>query len=228
MAFEAPENNVWYLKRSRLFEGATGETIHNCEHLFVQKVCLKKTVLFTQGDDAHLVYLIKSGSVRIVRDTSDGKQSTVALLGQGDLFGEEVIFKQTNRSANAVCITDALLCMVRGADLYGIVSREPILMFNMAKYLREQLDDALATAEDANALTVANRLLRLFERLKIEYGRPAQGGTLLDVRLTHADLASLIGSTRETVTQQMNELVRKRFLRTENRAIVLVDRPTAQ
>jgi CRP/FNR family transcriptional regulator len=65
--------------------------------------------------------------------------------------------------------------------------------------------------------------MHLFERLSVEHGRPADGGTLLDVRLTHHDLASVIGSTRETVTVEIAALVRAGKIRHDGRYITLVN-----
>ncbi len=218
---------MWYLKRSRLFERASDETIAYCEHLFVQQACTKGNILFQQGDAAHFVYLVKRGTVRIARRTSDDKDITIAILGPGCIFGEEVVFSQVERTTIAVCMTESLLCMARAEHVYGLLTRFPQLAVNVAKYLHEQRDDALAVAEDFAFLSVPERLLRLFERLAEEHGRAVPGGTLLDIRLTHADLASLIGSTRETVSVQLAQLVREGRIRLDGRSIVVLMPPEA-
>ena len=55
----------------------------------------KRTRVFDVGDPARIVYLVKSGKVRIARLTPDGKEVTVAVLGSGDIFGEETLFDAT-------------------------------------------------------------------------------------------------------------------------------------
>jgi CRP/FNR family transcriptional regulator len=218
---EPGENKVWYLKRSRLFDRAGEETVRNCEHLFTQMHYPKRTVVFEQGDSARLVYLVKRGKVRIARRTTDGKEITVAILGPGDLFGEEVVFSETVRTTFATSLSDATLCLARAADLYGLFTRYPVLCFNVAKYLHEQRDDALSVAEDVAFLKVPERILKLLERLACEYGTPVRNMTRIDVQLTHADIASLIGSTRETVSMQLGELVRDGRIVLEGRQILL-------
>jgi CRP/FNR family cyclic AMP-dependent transcriptional regulator len=186
-----PENKVWYLKHSRLFERASDETVAYCEHLFVQRVCAKGNVLFQQGDAANFVYLVKRGIVRIARRTADGKDILIAILGPGSIFGEEVVFSSVERTTIAVCTTESLLGMARAEHVYGLLTRFPQLTVNVAKYLHEQRDNALAITEDRAYLSVPERLLRQFERLAHEYGKAVKDGVLLDIRLTHADLASL-------------------------------------
>jgi CRP/FNR family transcriptional regulator len=216
------ENKVWYLKHSRLFDRASDETIANCEQLFIQQACESGQILFQQGDEARLVYLIKRGTVRIARRTADGKDVTVAILGAGCLFGEEVVFSAIERTTVAICMTDTLLCTARAEHVYGLMTRFPVLAMNVAKYLHEQRDEALAVAEDVAYLTIPKRLMRLFERLSKEHGKEVAGGILLDIRLTHADLASLIGSTRETVSVKLSELAHDGLIRFDDRAIVLI------
>lgn len=221
----ALENKVWYLKRSKLFERAGDDTVSNCEHLFTQVRYPKRTIVFEQGDTARLVYFVKLGKIRIARRTADGKEITVAILGPGDIFGEEVVFSKTVRTTIATCLNDSTLCMARSEDIYGLLSRYPVLCLNVAKYLHEQRDDALSVAEDVAYLKVPERILKLLERLALEYGSPLRNMTRIDLPLTHADIASLIGSTRETVSTQLAELVRDGRIALEGRTILLPQAP---
>ncbi len=220
----ASENKVWYLKRSRLFQRSGDEAVAGYEHLFTQVSYRKRTVVFEQGDVGRIVYFVKIGRVRIARATADGKEIGVALLGPGDLFGEEVMFSNdVVRTTFATCVEDALLCTARAADLYGLLTRHPVLALNIAKYVGEQRDDALSVAEDFAHMKVSDRLTKLLERLAAEHGVPAKDGTLIDVALTQADVASLIGSTRETVSAQLAQLARDGRIAMHGRRIVVTN-----
>jgi CRP/FNR family cyclic AMP-dependent transcriptional regulator len=225
----AIENKVWYLKKSRLFERVGEDAIEHCEHLFTQVPYSKRTPIFEQGDIGRLVYLVKIGRVRIARATEDGKEITVAILGPGDLLGEEVVFSDVVRTTSATCLEDSLLCTARAEDLYGLMARHASISMNVANYLREQRDDALSVVEDLASLKVPDRLMKLLERLATEHGvRSADpDGTLIDITLTHADLASLIGSTRETVSVQIAQLIREGRVRTLGRRLIVPDRALA-
>jgi CRP/FNR family cyclic AMP-dependent transcriptional regulator len=216
------ENAVWYLKRNRLFDRVNEDVVAGCSHLFVQREFPKRSVLFEQGDPARMVYLVKRGKVRISRVTEDGKEITVAVLGQGDLFGEEVVFtSDVERTTQATCIEDSYLCMSRMQDVFAIMSRNPLVALNIAKYLKEQRDDALAAMEEIALLKVPDRLLKLFARLAADHGVPANGGTRIDVRLTHAQIASLVGSTRETVSLELSNLVKAGRVAVEDHCFVV-------
>jgi CRP/FNR family cyclic AMP-dependent transcriptional regulator len=215
------ENKVWYLRQNRLFDHAGDATVDDSQHLF--KTCLfpKRALVFDQGDPTRLVYLIKRGKIRITRLTPDGKDVTVAVLGAGDLFGEETLFDHQPRTTYAVCLEESLLCTAKADDLFALLSRDPILALNVANILSDKLLDASATMEDLAYAKVPDRIMHLFERLANEHGVESPTGTTLDVRLTHADIASLIGSTRETVSLELSILAKNGRIAYDGKQITL-------
>jgi CRP/FNR family cyclic AMP-dependent transcriptional regulator len=218
---ELSENKVWYLKQSRLFDDASDNVVRECEHLFTQISFARRHVIFEQGEPGRLVYLVKSGHVRIARSTAEGDDLTVAILGPNDLFGEEVAFHDVERSTFAVCTEDSLLCVANGRDLFALITRHAPLAINIARYLGQQRDEALSVVEDLAFLKVPERLTRLLDKLASEHGRDTDDGILIDVALTHADIASLIGSTRETVSLQLKKMEKDGRIRIAGRRIVL-------
>ena len=173
------------------------------------------THVFDQGDTTRIVYFVKRGAVRIARLTEDGKDVTVALLGPGDLFGDQP------RTTVAVVVEDALLCTSRAEDVFALMTRDPALALNVARLLSDKLDAARSTMEDLAYARIADRIEHLYRKLALEHGVPVRGGTKIALRLTHADVASLVGSTRETVSLEIAKLVDAGRLRLEGRSVIV-------
>jgi CRP/FNR family transcriptional regulator len=219
----ANANKVWYLRQNRLFDHASDDAVSGGDDIFKTCIYPKRAMVFEQGDPARVVYLVKRGKVRITRLTPDGKEVTVAVLGAGDLFGEETLFDNVPRTTHAVCMEECLLCLAKADDLFTLISADPVLALNVAKILSDRLGDASATMEDLAYAKVPDRIVHLFERLATEHGVRTPAGTLVDIRLTHADIASLVGSTRETVSLEMANLAKAGRLRYDGGQIVLLD-----
>jgi CRP/FNR family cyclic AMP-dependent transcriptional regulator len=210
-----------FLLRSKLFTHASADTMAQSEAAFTAATYAKRSVIFGQGNSARLVYLVGSGKIRLTRTTDDGKEIGIAILAQGDLFGEEALFGESERSTFATVLEASTLYAARAEDLRGLLVRHPKLTINVARYVSDQRDNVVQIAESLAYLNVRDRLMRLFERLACEFGKPANDATLIDVCLTHADIASLIGSTRETVTAQLGILSREGRIALHGRRILL-------
>ncbi|HEX3867848.1 MAG TPA: Crp/Fnr family transcriptional regulator [Gemmatimonadaceae bacterium] len=218
------ENKIWYLKQNRLFANAPVEAIAGGESIFTMELLPKRATFFDQGDANKVVFLVKTGRVRISRNTSDGKEVTVAILGPGDMFGEDALFGGGERTTVATCMEETLICKAHADDLFALLAANSSLALNVAQMLNDRLSDASATIEDLAYAKISDRIVNLFERLAVEHGRPSDEGTHLDLRLTHAEIASLIGSTRETVSLEMSALVRAGQIKQEGGYITVLTR----
>jgi CRP/FNR family transcriptional regulator len=224
MSSDDTENKIWYLRQNRLFANAPVEAVIGGESIFTMELLPKRATFFDQGDATKVVFLIKTGRVRIARNTADGKEVTVAILGPGDMFGEDALFGGGERTTVATCMEETLICKAHADDLFALLAGNSALALNVAQMLNDRLSDASATIEDLAYAKISDRLVNLFERLATEHGRTTGEGTLLDLRLTHQDIASIIGSTRETVSLEMNQLVRAGQIKQESGYIIVLQR----
>ena len=202
------ENTVWYLRRNRFFERVGEDVLHSCLSYFTITRRPERTQLFNQGAAPGTVYFLKEGRVRLSRVTETGKAITIAILGPGDVFGEEGLFEVAERKTAATVINDALVCTASATDLIALMHREPLLAMNVARYLQEQRNEAVSTIEEITFLKVPERILRLLERLAHDFGIAEREGVRIDLRLRHVDIAALVGSTRETVSLELAKLTR--------------------
>jgi CRP/FNR family transcriptional regulator, cyclic AMP receptor protein len=220
------ESKIWYLKKNRLFANVPLDAVVEGAEIFTMQLLPKRATFFDQGDATKTVFLIKTGRVRIARNTADGKEVTVAILGPGDMFGEDALFGGSERTTVATCMEETLICKAHADDLFGLLASNSALALNVAQMLSDRLGDASATIEDLAYAKISDRLVNLFERLAGELGRATDEGTFLDVRLTHQDIASIIGSTRETVSLEMNQLVRAGQIKQAGGYITVLTRKT--
>ena len=157
----------------------------------------------------------------MTRLLDDGREVTVAVLGAGDLIGEEALFGASARDLNAIAIDDSETMAARGDEVAAMAARHPSLAINIARYLNDRRCETETLVDVISRGTVENRLLRMLKLLADRHGIDAIGGRRIELRLTHAEIATFVNSTRETVTAELAALDRKGIITRNHRAITL-------
>ena len=183
-----------------------------------------KDLIFAPGDPDDQVFFLLEGTVRLYKIYGAYKEATVALLTDGDVFGE-LSFQETSRqNAFAEAVTAARVAAVRKSVLNEVIKRRPEFALKLFSCFSERIRQYDETIESLLDREVSARLATLLSHLGERFGRPYGSGTVLELRLTHQDLANMIFSTREAVSKEMSELQRAGHIETHNHRIV-VNRP---
>jgi CRP-like cAMP-binding protein len=208
------------LARSALFLGAPGLSSIYCER-FSRCGYERRASIFAQGDEARFVHIVVKGVVRLTRLLDDGREVTLAVLGAGDLLGEEALFGAFARDSNAIAIDECETLAARGEDVAAMAERHSSLAINIARYLNERRCDTETLLHIIFTGSVQSRLLGILKNLASRYGINSPGGRRIALRLTHAEIATFIDSTRETITAELAELDRKGIIKRQQRVITL-------
>ncbi|MFZ4584748.1 MAG: Crp/Fnr family transcriptional regulator [Acidimicrobiia bacterium] len=159
-------------------------------------------VVFTEGDEAHSLFLVLSGRVAIANRSRDGRESVVAIIGRGGIFGELGLFEEsTDRNADARALSDARIAEVPYGPVLEELLKNPEVLYEVCRILTGRLratDEALA---DAVFLDVPARTAK---RL-IEIAGDTDEFTL---PITQEELAGMVGASRERVNKAISVFVR--------------------
>ncbi len=180
-----------------------------------------KDMIFAPGDPDDQVYFLLEGTVRLYKIYGDYKEATVALLREGDVFGELSLQETSRQNAFAEAITPARVAVVRKSVLNEVTKRCPEFALRLFSSFSERLRQSDETIESLLDREVSARLATLLSHLGDRFGEPDGSGTVLKVRLTHQDLANMIASTREAVSKEMSEFQRAGLIETRNHRIVV-------
>ena len=180
-----------------------------------------KDMIFAPGDpDDHLYFLLE-GTVRLYKIYGAYREATVALLTDGDIFGELSFQETSGQNAFAEAVADARVVVVRKSVLNEVIKRRPEFALKLFSSFSERLRQSDETISSLLNSEVSARLATLLSHLGDRFGEPHGSGTVLKVRLTHQDLANMIFSTREAVSKEMSEFQRAGLIETRNHRIVL-------
>ncbi len=226
----APERGKHeYLEESQLLGGLSDRDLNRVDELAAMTQCERGKVFFSPEDSPGTIYFLKEGRVRLYRRTDDGKQLTVALLDRGAVFGESSLIGQTHAGVYAEAEEQCLLCVMPAAHLRQLIAEVPQVGLNLLEYVGQRLQRSQELAEEVAYWSVKRRLARLILELDERYGHPTLGGgRIVNKVFTQADLAEMVGATRETIAELMSSLKKQDILDTKRRRIVIKDRPAVE
>lgn len=211
------------LKNIPLFEDFDEEEIRSVAPLFSERKYKKGTILFFEGDTGNDMYIINSGFVKIYQLEED-KEITLALFRDGDFFGEmALIQKDLTRSATAETLEPTTAYAINRLDFQRFLLNSPKLCLHLLEFTAQRLRNANEQIHDLTFLDVRSRILKNIYRLSEDYGNPVPGGLLIDLKLTHQQLANMVGTVRESVTKVLQELQDRSIISIEKKRIIIHD-----
>jgi CRP/FNR family transcriptional regulator/CRP/FNR family cyclic AMP-dependent transcriptional regulator len=203
------------LRRIHLFADLTDRESDTILDLMREKSVAKGTAVFHQNDAGGGLYLILAGAVKISRTGRDGRDVTVAMLHEGNFFGEMSLLDGQPRSASATAAESTRLLVLDREHFQRYVLTQARIMAKLLRELSKRLRAADQTIENLALGSVADRLVCLIGHL----GRrnPIKDGAgVIERAPTHQELAEMVGSSRETVTRTLAAM--------EKRGLIAIDR----
>ncbi|GAB3742015.1 response regulator [Spirosoma lituiforme] len=168
-------------------------------------VLRKKQYIYSEGDVATRLYYLKSGKVKTIRTTSDGKELITELYNPGDFFGYFALMLQSDQADSAVVLDDAELIYIPQEDFMQLLLVNPVVSSQFIRLLAGQVGDRetqlLGMAYDTLRRRVADTLLRLHS---------LQPNVL--IQLARDDLAAVIGTATESLIRTLSEFRRDGLL----------------
>ncbi|MHB1390403.1 MAG: Crp/Fnr family transcriptional regulator [Thermoleophilia bacterium] len=212
------------LKRSPVFQGMSDAELDEIVPLVVERRLRKDTVIFHEHDPAAAFYLIKTGLVKIYKVAADGREQVLAMLGDGQIFGDVPTFDGGPYPATAATMDDSELYLIRRDDLLAVVRRHPEIAIKVIAVLGARLRQSLELIRDLSFKQVPHRLAGLLLKLGEEYGETRGTGILIKLSLSRQELADIVGTSRETVTRELKKMEREGLLVIDRRHITIADR----
>ena len=185
----------------------------------------KGQIVFEQGDQGHSLYIVLSGKVRVFRLTPSGLETTLTILGTGDLVGEFAAIDDQPRSASARAIGKCALLQISAETFSGHVRELPKLALGLMQVLVAKTRWTAAFAETIAQYDAAGRLLHILLLFNEKFGEEQKPGQtyLLDLGLNQTDLASLVGVRREWVNRILQYWSKEKLIEYEGGKLVILD-----
>jgi CRP/FNR family transcriptional regulator, cyclic AMP receptor protein len=217
------KRTLWYLKKIPLLADLGPEGMARLAERVEQREVRRREVIYMNGDPGDAVYFVNGGRVKISKVTRDGKSLTLFYCGPSELFGEGCLIDGGPRTEMAEAVENAMLTQIERADFEKLLAGYAQLGSQMTRLMVLRRRDLETKVEALVFRDVTSKLAELLIKLAAEYGVDDARGTMVALKITHQELANLIGSTRETVSLTLSQFKRKRFICTEGRKVIVSD-----
>ena len=217
-----PDGLAEQMARTPLFEGASDQTITNLAGRGSVRRYRRNTYLFHQGDDAPEVFFLLDGRVEISSDSANGHRQLHTTLDTPQFFGELGVLGEMARTASAVALEESSVWVVPSEAFVEFIADEPVASRSILRALARQVQSSEAFVEDLLYLDLKGRVAkRLLQLVAPSLDDLPEDGAVLPSIVTHADLASLCGGSRENVTRILSDFQRRGFVERDGKRFVL-------
>ena len=186
----------------------------------------RRRFVYRAGDQADALFAIVKGRIKLCRiEPQTDREAVIDILPEGSLFGESALYSQAGRRQNCAVAYENSVLLKIPADHFklGMVEEHGLHDYTF-RLIGHRLEHAEQRLADFALNAIPARLDRLLADFSDRYGVRESAGVLIDIPLPHREIASIVGSTRESVTVRLNAMRREGTIEFVNRRI-LVKRP---
>jgi CRP/FNR family cyclic AMP-dependent transcriptional regulator len=196
---------VKLLGNIQLFSSLSSKELQQIIEIIEIRQLRKGAIILNQEDTGHYMYVILDGKVKVIQITQDGKEIMLAIHRTGESFGELSLIDNKTAPAMVVAAEKSVVAIISRKDFYSLLYTQGKVLETLLQIFCSRLRDSWGRIQLLSLGNASQRLRMLFLRLSRDHGRQDAEGTILTVRLTHQDIANMVGTARETVTRTIDK-----------------------
>ncbi len=213
-----------FLCEGRIFNGLASDQVCRVRGLIAPVSFSARAPLFHERTPADLLFILKTGCVKLTTALADGREQILRLALPGQMFGFESL-NESSYPYSACALTDASVCAVRHRDVMQILEKDPGVSLRMIRMLNGELERSRALIRDLGLKSATERMASFILSLV-----PLRHGASSDfaLPLTRKEISEMLGLTVETISRAMTGFQRAGIVRASRGLIRILDEPRLQ
>jgi len=208
------------ISKAPLFNGLPADQVEELAQICLDQKFEKGRELFSEGNKAKGFYLVLTGKIKIYKLSLEGKEQILHIFGSGEILGEVPVFAGESYPANAAAIEESRALFFPRTSFLELIGREPAIALNLLSILSQRLRRFTHLIEDLSLKEVPGRLAAYL----IYLSQRSPGLQTLELEITKAQLASLLGTIPETLSRILAKMAQQGIISVEGRKIRVLDR----
>lgn len=216
------QSKLWYLENFTMMSALSAQELVVMDKMAAMRSASKNQIIYFPEDASNTIYILKEGKVKISKQSADGKEVILAFLHPGEIFGELSITGQDKREEIAEATEDAVICVLEVKDLKTLMEKNPKFNFHITKLIGFKLKKIQSRFESLIFKSSDQRVSAFIKELAQDHGKAILGNPeekLIQLKLTHEEIAKLTATSRQTVTSKLNQLEKDEIITYDRRNI---------
>ena len=196
---------IEFLRNIQLFSSLSDEELDQvCSKVIVEEFKKNEIILYEE-DTNDFMYIILLGKVKVVQTTEDGKEIILAIHRPDEIFGEISLIDGKTSPATVLATEDSLIAIISKNEFYSLLSNQGKVLEKFLQILCSRLRESWKRIQILNFKNSSDRIKMLFLLLSYDNGKKTPEGIILNIKLTHQNIADMAWLTRETVTRVLDK-----------------------
>ncbi|MEK6576632.1 MAG: Crp/Fnr family transcriptional regulator [Nitrospirota bacterium] len=187
----------------------------------LEKRYSKGEVVFTQGEECDGFYIVKSGEVKVCKRSSEGREQVLGMFREGDFFGIVPLFDGGPYPANAEVCVDSVLIKIGKVPFLEIIKENPMISLNILPKISKRTREFTSAVENLSLKDVKDRLFSFILDEIGKRGTKDKDGMIIDLGMTHEEIAARLGTVREVITRSLSRLQKEGRLKIDDGIIIV-------
>jgi len=204
-----------------LFSDLNRPSVRKITERMVVRTYNKEQMILVEESMGETFFILSGGSVKITRMSDDGREVILAILGEGDFFGEMALLDGEGRSANVVALTDTEVLTLQRSDFLDILEQFPKIAIHLLKELTTRIRYSDQQIESLSLSGAEQRIAMVLLRLAEEMGQIKEGTVTIENIPFQQDIANMAGTSRETVSRVYKMLEEKNYIIREGKTLII-------
>jgi len=216
-----PDQQAALLGRSHIFGGLSAVELRALAARMHQRRFDPGAFIVGQDEEGDSLFVVAEGRVKVALLSESGREVILSVLREGDAFGEMSLLDGEARSASVVALEPTAVLVLERANFVRHVQSHPDTALAILQVMSRRLREADKVIGNLALLDVYGRVARFLQDLATRDGEEVDEGTLLKERPTHQEIASMVGTSRETVSRVFSDFTRRGLIVVSGRQVLL-------
>lgn len=216
-------SHLQHLRMVSLFRDLTNEELELIHDFTITRAYQRKEIVFTEGSDKEAIFFIRDGLIKAFKTDENGNEHIVSFLKTGDMFPHTGFFNEQAYPATTEAIVDTQLLAIPVRSFEQLMNQVPVIATKVMRVMGEKIVELQQKLQQLTGHDVQERGLLFLQKLAEKSGVENEGSIHIHLPMTNQEIASTIGTTRETVNRLINKLRKEHIIEMNREGFIIHD-----